>query len=137
MGNITGQLPDNFLRCMSPEARKPLGKAGMTRQEVIEKAEVKAEKDLHEQVVAYLEQHHGIKVGHARMDRKSTYTLGWPDLTFALHGKACALELKVGKKKPDPDQLACIAAMEPNGWNVYVVRSLEEAKAFLERIEPK
>jgi len=117
---------------MDPADRKRLGKAGITMKEAIEKAEVKQEKDLHEQIVAYLEQHHGVKVGHARMDKKSTFTEGWPDLTFSINGKACALELKVGKKKPEPEQMACMSDMLVDGWRVQVVRSLEEVKQFLE-----
>ena len=129
---MTTILPNHVLEKMDPADRKRLGKAGITMKEAIEKAEVKQEKDLHEQIVAYLEQHHGVKVGHARMDKKSTFTEGWPDLTFSINGKACALELKVGKKKPEPEQMACMSDMLVDGWRVQVVRSLEEVKQFLE-----
>lgn len=134
MSHITGPLPENLLRCMSPEARKPMGKAGMTSDEATKKQEDQAEKDLHKQVVDYLEQHRGIKVGHARMDRKSTYTVGWPDLSFSVNGKACAIELKVGKNDLSTEQYLCISDMQKNGCNVAVARSLEEVKAFLERM---
>ena len=132
MSHITGILPDNLINCMSESQRKRLGKRGQTIKEAIEKATIEAEKDLHRQIVAYLEQHHKVKVGHARMDRKSTFTEGWPDLTFAVKGRAFALELKVGSNKPDPEQLACISDMLVDGWNVAVVRSLEEVKVLLE-----
>ena len=134
MSNLTGILPDNILRRMPDAQRKRLGKRGQTLKEAIEKQEVKAERDLHKQIVSYLEQHHGIKVGHARMDRKSTFTVGWPDLTFAIQGKACALELKVGTNVLESEQRECLAKMVADGWSVAVVYSLEEAKEWLERM---
>ena len=71
-------LPDHVLEKMAASERRRLGKSGRTMREIADKATRDAEKELHKQIVAWLEQHSGrnIKVGHARMDKPSTFTKG-------------------------------------------------------------
>jgi hypothetical protein len=111
---------------MAPEARAPLGAAGQTLDEIASKQDRIAERQLHDQCVSLL-CHTGVTaIGHARMDKKSTFTEGWPDLTFALRGRACAVELKVGQGKPTSAQSACMARLCEDGWHVAVVYSAHD-----------
>jgi len=57
---------------------------------------------------------------------------GWPDLSFVYVGVPLAIELKVGKNKPTPDQRRVLAQMQRNGVEVYVLRTFD---AFLEVLE--
>lgn len=47
---------------------------------------------------------------------------GWPDIFATRNTRALAAELKVGKKKPDPDQQAWLDALEQTGVEVFVWR---------------
>jgi len=51
---------------------------------------------------------------------------GWPDLTFALRGMPCAVELKGPGGVVSADQAACLERLAANGWRVAVLRSLPE-----------
>jgi hypothetical protein len=130
---ITGPIPENYLRLMSPEDREPLGKAGMTLPEIEEKNDVASEKKLQDLIENYLTLR-DIFVGRQRMDKKSNMALGWPDFVFAYKGKPIALEVKVGSNKQTPEQLHAERLMIQNGWAYYVVRSLPEVKAILDAI---
>ena len=125
---------ENILRCMSPEERKKLGKAGLTAAECTQIAEAKSERDLQNQIANWLRLH-GYAFYVAAMNKKTTGPVGWPDFTFAVNGRACALEVKFGSRKPDPAQWECMAAMMENGWRVEVVRSLEDAIATIRKWE--
>ena len=127
-------LPDHVLQKMTPEDRKRLGKAGMTMREALEKAVAKSERDLQEQIANWLRLHE-IAFYRAAMHKKTTGTVGWPDFTFAVKGRACALEVKFGTHKPEPAQWECMAAMTKNGWRCRVVRSLEEVIAAIREWE--
>ena len=127
-------LPNHVLEKMCPEDRKKLGKAGMTIREAMEKAIAKSEKDLQEQIASWLRLHE-IAFYRAAMHKKTTGTVGWPDFTFAVKGRACALEVKFGANNPEPAQYECMAGMRKNGWRVRVVRSLEESIAAIQEWE--
>lgn len=70
-----------------------------------------------------------------RMDKKTTIKKGWPDFTFALRGRAVAIEVKVPGEKPTPEQERIHAQMraEPNCWLVYVVYSCAEVKEIVNK----
>lgn len=93
--------------------------------------------DLHDQVYTWLTQHQGLCVGHARTDKKCTFTVGWPDLTFAIKGKACAIELKTSNGKLSDEQIQTIEAMTKDGWTVRVCRNLEQVRDFVQEIRVK
>ena len=56
---------------------------------------------------------------------------GWPDIQIFVAGRLVCIELKVGKNKPEPEQVECHAALTNAGAHVYVCRSLEEVQAAL------
>lgn len=123
-------LTDNLRRRMTPEARRALGKHGMTAEDAAAAFDVRSERDLQKQI-ANLLRLRGIWFSWARMDRATTNMLGTPDFLFARAGQACAMEVKFGKGKLRVEQERAVLEMERNGWCVAVVRSVEEAREFL------
>lgn len=86
-----------------------------------------------EQVIAYAHMH-GWKVAHfrrVRVQRAGGETYwetpvaadgkGFPDLLLVKPGKQVALELKVGKNKPTPEQLEWLALFEPVSFYAGVI----------------
>lgn len=130
---IRGPIPESIRKLMSPADRAPLGKAAMTNDEAQAKMDGKREKDLQENIAALL-RIRGIAFFRQRMDRKTTGTVGWPDFTFAINGKAVAFEVKLPGEQPTPEQNACILAMDRNGWHVVVVHSEQQAIEQLEAL---
>lgn len=123
-------LPDNFLKRMSPEDRKALGKAGVTNEEAVKKFALKKEKELHDQIEQFLRLH-GVTYRHDRMDRKTTGTVGWPDFTFVWRGIPIALECKLPSGLVTPEQAKVINGLTNDGWKVRVVYSLGQVKDLL------
>jgi hypothetical protein len=124
-------IPQHVLKLMPKEQRNPLGKAGLTTEEVDAKTAVKLEKQLHEQCLALL-MIRGVFCVHSRMDRKATTPVGTPDLCFAVDGIPCAVDLKRPGEHPTPDQVKVMQQMMDNGWRVRVLTSLEGFKSFLD-----
>jgi hypothetical protein len=129
----SGVIPTNVLRLMSSEERRKLGKAGVLPEEGLAKEEVRRERDLQNQIRSLLSLR-GIVFYQARMDRRTTGTIGWPDFSFAVNGRAMAWECKLPGKDLDPEQKRVIAQMEANGWLVLIVRSLAFAKDALDEL---
>jgi hypothetical protein len=127
-------LPTNILERMNPADRKSLGKAGMTARENIAACDARNERELHKQIRALL-MHRGIPFCEARMDRKSTITVGWPDITFAIDGVPVAFELKTGRNDLSKDQARVARDMLAHGWFYFVIRSLDEALEALRVFE--
>jgi len=115
---------------MSQTDRIPLGKAGLTTKEIDGKQSLKLERELHRQIVSYL-QLQDVWIGKSRFGKRSTFTPGAPDIVFVWKGVPWAFECKIGNEQPTESQLAAHAQMRRNGWIVFVVRTLEEAKEFL------
>lgn len=124
-------IPENVLRLMKPADRQRLGV--MTSEEAMAAFVAKSERDIHKQIIDLLNLR-GIAFARNRMDVKSTTTAGWPDFTLAVNGIATALEVKFEKRDLDPEQVECIAKMRANGWKVFVVRTLDEARAAIEDV---
>lgn len=116
---------------MAPSDRETLGKAGRTAEELAAKLSAVYERELQKHLRNLLAQR-DIVCGVSIFGRKSTYTEGWPDITFALDGRACAWECKIRADKPSAEQAAMHRKMRANGWLVAVVRNLDEARAFLD-----
>ena len=128
---IVGPIPEHVRRLMPPEERKALG--APTCAEVDEKLRAKSEKQLQENIGNMLRQF-DIIYNVSRMDRKKTDMVGWPDFTFAIHGRAFAFEVKLPGGKLTPDQERVIDHMKRNGWLVLVVRSEAEALSILKAL---
>jgi hypothetical protein len=92
-----------------------------------------SEGDLHKQVIALLK-YYNVPVCHSRFAKRSTITIGWPDITFCILGNPIAWELKVGKNGLSNEQRAIRANMERHGWQYRVIRTLEEAESHLREV---
>lgn len=124
---ISGEIiPDHILRKMDP-ADRPKGKAGMTLAEVYERASRRNEKEIQEQIANYLRQKN-IPFHRARMDKKTTGTIGWPDFTFPhpITGRFMGVEVKAYGCHESPEQAKCLGMIQDNNGGGFVVRSLPE-----------
>jgi len=128
-------IPNNILKRMDKTERKKLGKLGLTNEEIQTRNEFELEKDLQRDVINLLHQR-DIWVQSSRFGKRSTATKGAPDFLFVwtLNGipRPMAFEVKVGNGKPTKWQLETHMHMRRNGWLVFVVRSLNEAREFLD-----
>lgn len=130
---MSSVLPESILSKVSPEDRKAMGKAGLTKADCEQKAHARNERDLQRLIVNYL-QLKGIEALWHRTDKRSTATVGWPDLTFAAKGFPVAWEIKFEKGKLSEEQELMAVKLKRNGWRFAVIRSLEEAKKELWKI---
>ncbi len=90
------------------------------------------EKDLQQLIWTYLRQR-GVKaILQQRMDSKASLPVGVPDFIFMFKGRAYAIEVKVKDAQPRQSQEHMMAAMQADGWQVFVVRSLEAVKRILD-----
>jgi len=110
---------------MPIETRKALGKGAMTMPEIEVKAALKSEKELHRQFENYLRLVE-LPFGTARMDRKSTFTEGWPDYTLVIKGRAIFIECKMPGKDLEPEQQRVCALLAAMGAYVRICESLQE-----------
>lgn len=86
------------------------------------------ERGLHDMILSWARhQDPQVPCGHARMDRKSTYTEGWPDFTLLLpNGKTLLIECKVGYNGLSEEQEAFGYMAHKVGHTLFVVRSYRE-----------
>lgn len=134
-------LPPNILKCLRPEDRKSLGKAGMLPEEALRKMEIKSERDLQNQIVGLLRLR-GIEPIVSRFGKRTTNNIGTPDIIFAVRvnihdeGHACAWEIKLpdGKPSREQEQMAVRLLTPPNAWRYKIIRSVDEALETLRAI---
>jgi hypothetical protein len=132
-------IPPNIARLMEPTDLKHLG--ATTPEQDQEKREKKAEKELQEQACALLNRYSVVYLRPA-MFRKTQLPPGWPDVIFVYWGKPFAWEFKVEKPgtvrgEPRPEQVRMLNALAGNGWNVSIIRSLEQAQTLLFEAVPE
>lgn len=60
---------------------------------------------------------------------------GWPDLTFAVYGRAIAVELKTSLGQLSEDQQRLHRELAASGWDVRVIRSYEAFRAIVEGVQ--
>jgi hypothetical protein len=126
------QLPRELIeKIADPKIRRQLGL--WTPSEVLTANEVREEKELHIQVISLLYRNDIVYV-HASMFKRSTLPAGYPDFSFVYLGIPVAWELKVGKNTTSIEQNKMISKLDENGWLVYILRSLTECQACLDRI---
>jgi hypothetical protein len=126
-------LPQHVVNLMDPKDRARLGPAGLTSGELHTKLERRAEKELHRDLVRYLNWL-GIPFCHARMDRKSSIAIGYPDFTFPYLGKFVAWEAKTATGKLSPEQEKTRLAIEGQHGEYRVIRHLGGAAEHLREI---
>ncbi len=129
-------LPVKVLRRISAEDRARLGKAGQLPEETRAKAEAVTEREIQNEICAFLSMR-GYVFSRPAMHKRSTIRQGWPDITLSVKGRAVALEVKAakGKLSPEQQQLSGKMISAPNQWIHGVDRSLAEAKTWIDAIE--
>jgi hypothetical protein len=130
----SNSLPENIRRCMPKEQRAEIGKAAMTQPEADAKFIARKEKALQENIARLLTQR-GITFFRQRMDRKTSGTVGWPDFTFAIKGRACAVECKTPEGAITQDQNMIMLALHLDGWWTFVARSEADFLQWLRSVE--
>jgi hypothetical protein len=133
MGIDRTDIPDALLKRVDPKDRKRLNLPSPLAEIVIQasaKSDAKREKELQWSIVSWLRLR-GYTVLWSRTDRKFTGTVGWPDITLAVKGKATALECKLPGQKPNEDQVRVMAGLVRDGWAVKIIYSLDEARTFV------
>lgn len=127
-------LTDQIKALMTPDARKSLGKHGMTTDEAKAAFVAKSERDLQKQIASLLSVK-GIWFCQSRMDKATTQRKGVPDFLLAWGYQPVAFEVKFGNGQLTKEQLSTQAQMCRNGWRFHVVRSLEDVKVILDTLE--
>ena len=126
-------LPQHVIDKMDPRDRESLGKAGRTTQEITKSIQDREEKELHKDIERFLNIL-GITFCHARMDKKSGITVGWPDFSFPYRGRFIAWEAKT-KTTLSPEQNAVKASLERQGAAYRVITDIAQAKDHLREID--
>jgi hypothetical protein len=123
-------VPPHIAKLVTALDRKLLGIK--TAEEQMAQWKASTRSSLTKQLVAYLELR-DIKVGWAATHKKSTYTKGWPDITFSVmsHGfpTPCAWEVKMGSDMLSKDQIDMLERLQarPNCWRVRVINTFNQA----------
>jgi hypothetical protein len=120
------RLTDNMRRRMTPEARKALGKEGLTTEEAIAKRDARDELADHHQFQNFCLLK-GIYFEITRHDKRSTRRVGALDFALAYRGRALFLEFKRPGRKPTKEQDEVLRFHAGAGNPAYVVYSLSEA----------
>ena len=133
-------LPENILNKMSKEDRDQFAlavgvrSAGLTKEEIYEENYKKQEKHIQNEIAAFLRLK-DIPYINPPMHKKSGLPLGWTDFTFAINGKACAVEAKAPGGTLREEQKNLHQTLLKSGWKVAVVYSLAEFIAFFKNHE--
>ena len=136
-------IPQSWVEKMDPKDRKQFGVK--TKEEQIQAAEIKTERDLHNQINNLLRLR-GIVFFSSRMDKRTTRPKGEPDYIFGVwtrFGKIktdpvalraqgpmpCAWEVKLPGKNLDPEQVEMFKRLSdwPNAFCCRVIRSVDDA----------
>jgi hypothetical protein len=94
--------------------------------------DLKSERQLQGQLVNLLRLR-GIEPLWHRTDKRSAATVGWPDITASIKGTPVLWEVKLDGAKLSEEQQALRPRLIENGWDYYVVTSVDEALQILRR----
>lgn len=119
--HTAASLPPNIVERLNPKDRKALGLE--SSDERGERIAVELERDLQRLCEAYLRQ---LEVEFLHLSPRAREKEGWPDLVFAIDGKAFAVELKTSTGVVSQAQRECLERLKRNGWTVAVCRSFYE-----------
>ena len=120
-------LTDRQIAMMSDADRKALGL--LAPEERQHKAEEMAERELQRLCERELSRR---RIAYLHLSFRARERAGWPDLTFCLHGRFVAVELKTITGKLTPEQVGVMADLERNGALTRIVRSFEDFRELLE-----
>lgn len=94
------------------------------------------EHEIQDEIVSFMRAK-GIFPIRSRFGKRSTINAGTPDLICAHNGKPFAFEVKTQSGKCSDEQLRVHEQMRANGWTVLVVRSVEEVRDALRKVDTK
>jgi len=114
-------VTDKIASMMSPADRKAYKIALPAERR--EKAEAGVEKELQRLCEQELSRR-GIMYLH--LSFRAREKAGWPDLTFVIHGRPYAVELKTATGTVSDAQAWMLLALGANGWNCHICRSFEK-----------
>lgn len=135
MGIDLSSLNNRQLKMLDASAREKLGKAALTTEEAAENLDLRLEGETEDQIVDYLHLRGVGFVLRQRRDKRTRTKKGTPDLVFSWCNRAVAFEVKGPIGKASKEQEEVRDAMIADGWIWYLVRSVAEAKNFLEDIQ--
>jgi hypothetical protein len=128
-------LPTNITRCMSPADQRACSPSGRTPAEARAAAVAKDERELQRQVANYLRLL-GVWFSQARMDRRTTATVGTPDFVFPYRGRYIAWETKCPwSRSLRPEQAFAREGIERQGGEWRLITTLAEAQAHLREMD--
>ena len=107
--NVGKVPPDGFLRCLSKADRVKMfpGTAGLTRKECAERYDAGQEKQLQQDICAWLKMQPDCFVEMPpRMDKRTTLQKGRPDFVACVCGIYLAIEAKASGGLPTSEQAA-------------------------------
>lgn len=130
-------LPQRIVNCMSVNDRKAYGLSlgkpamGLTTDEAREKAKRKAEKQIQQEIYAYLKSVGVWFIINPPMHKRSQLPTGAPDFMFVWHRVPIAIEVKVWGEKPRKEQVERHDDMLRDGWRVYLATCIEDVQTIL------
>jgi hypothetical protein len=77
------------------------------------------------------------RIAFLHLSPRAREKAGWPDLTFAIAGRAVAVELKTSLGQLSPDQERLHTELRASGWDVRVIRNYETFRALVESVQIK
>jgi hypothetical protein len=117
-------------RAMIPEEiRRKMGIDAQTTAEVVAAKTDQLEEEIAQEIISLL-MHAGVTTHRANPKRKSSITVGFPDLWFSVGGLACSFEVKAAWGRLSNEQETCIAQMRKESWRVEVVTSAAHAMSI-------
>jgi uncharacterized protein (DUF58 family) len=125
-------LPDHVLRLMSPADRQVLGQK--TAAETLAIADAKSEKELQEQIASMLRRR-DVPFIRPAMFKKSELPPCWPDVSFAYRGVQIGWECKTIVGKLNAQQSKMHDQLRRCGWQISVIRTLQEAVEILQKLD--
>jgi Holliday junction resolvase len=125
MMRLPAVLSEGFLRALSAEERKKLGRSGVMAREAQSKYAAGQERELKKDVLNELNRR-GAWVFHQPMSKRTRGRLGVPDILCCYKGKFLALELKTGSEALTPGQVTEAVRLEKSGGKFVVCHSLKE-----------
>jgi hypothetical protein len=123
---MPGVLPNHVLKLMEPADRKALGKAGVTAEEAIAKAEARSERQSQRTFSNWLSLRELYFIT-PRSDKRSTIKPGHPDFTILAGGRVLFIEMKTPAGRLRYEQEQCIAELIAKGFPVVIARNELEA----------
>ena len=127
-------LPESFLKCMSAEDRKSMGRAGVTKPEAEAKGQRRDECALQRLIATFLnrEESNGVLTYFWQSThKKATGRKGTPDFIFCYRGRFCAAEVKYGEGRLRTEQVKVLRKIQECGGAANVVRSLEDVRELI------